>query len=282
MSNLGFHCHRLAHIETGILENDLRRGEFYHFPSYELPALKKSIYDHKLAASIHAPLVRPEWYPEPPTWSFLCDVDKNNRNLTLRMIQETLAMAGDLGAEYVVVHFPCPTTAAAGESPSKLEAIAWSSADRLAEFSAKHNLAIHVEGFSPSPFLTPEFLSQILGQFPPLRYCFDAGHMNIAAHRIGFDLYDFARQMVPYLGSIHLWNNRSFEDYEAFRHIPVHPSQKPEEGWVDIKKLLEALTGDQSRCPIIFESGHYYPIALGDHDYRDGVRWVKELLETSS
>jgi len=34
-------------------------------------------------------------------------------------------------------------------------------------------------------------------------------------------------------------------------------------------------------CPVVFESSHWYPEALGDFDYRDGVTWVKELVATS-
>jgi sugar phosphate isomerase/epimerase len=120
----------------------------------------------------------------------------------------------------------------------------------------------------------------MLSQYPVLRYCFDTGHMQLASQSTGFDLHDFAEQIVPYTGSIHLWNTRNGDDYQAFRHIPVHPSQNPEQGWVDIARVLKIM--GQRSYPIIFESAHQYPEALGDYDYRDGVQWVKEILATSS
>ncbi len=280
MSDLGFHCNRLHHVEEGILKNGLKRGEFYNFLDEALPALKRQILSHDLAVSIHAPLVRPDWYPDPPTWSFLCNVDKEDRDLTMKMISGTVELADEFGAQYVVVHFPTPASDAASESQAKLEAIAWRSCDWLAELSARRRMPIHIEGVGASPFLNVESLSSMLSQYPVLRYCFDTGHMQLASQSAGFDLYAFAEQIVPYMGSIHLWNTRNADDYQAFRHIPVHPSQDPEQGWVDIARVLKIM--GLPSYPIIFESAHHYPEALGDYDYRDGVQWVKEILATSS
>ena len=282
-SNLGFHCHRLRQLEERIVGNELARGEFYHFPADELPSLKREISAHHLAASIHCPLVKPPWYPEPPTWAFLCDVDREKRELNLRMVKETLEMAGDIGAEHVVVHFPSPSsTDASGKSESELHDIAMDSGHRLAALSEEHEMPIHIEGFGPSPLLSADFIAEVLTEFPALRYCFDTGHMNISAKRDGFDLYRFAEQLAPLVGSIHLWNNRGIDDYLLFHHIPVHPSQDPKDGWADIARILEIIVGGKSSLPMIFESPTWYPQALGDYDYRDGVRWVKRLLEALS
>lgn len=276
--HLGFHCHRLEQIELRIEGNGLRRGEFYNFPAHDVALLRKEVHGRSLASSIHAPLVKPEWYPDPPTWSFLCDVDPDSRNRTFRMIEETLAHAKELGAEYVIVHFPTPSTDGDGERPEKLESIAWRSCERLAEMAGKRKVPIHIEALVNSPYLTTGFLPEALGQYP-LGYCFDTGHMNLAAHRNGFDLYEFVREMAPFVTSMHLWNTRGADDYAAYRHIAVHPSQDPKAGWTDIPRLLEILAPSY---PIIFENPAAYPELLGDYDYQDGVRWVRDILETLS
>jgi len=85
---------------------------------------------------------------------------------------------------------------------------------------------------------------------------------------------------LPFLGSVHLWNTRSREDYLNYRHIPVHPSQSAEEGWVDIARVLQIIGSAKDSLPIIFESDRFYPEALGDYDYREGVKWVQALVET--
>ncbi len=277
-SDLGFHCHDLKGISEGILGNGLNRGEFFNFPPEEIPELAKELLRRGLLRSIHSPLLKPDWYPDPPTWSFLCDVNTDSRNRTFKMIVETLVQAGDFGAEYVIVHFPIPCTDGAGESESKLKSIAWKSCDQLAELSEKYGMSIHIEGLGNSPHLNDGFLADALKQYP-LRYCFDTGHMRLASQARGFDLYEFAAEIAPFVGSVHLWNNRGVDDYLSFRHIPIHPSQDPEEGWADIKRLLEIL---KPSYPVIFESPPSYPEALGDYDYRDGVKWVKEILATLS
>lgn len=278
MSRLGFHCHALDHFEEVILSNDLQRGEFYNFLPDNIADLSRRIEQHNLAASIHAPLVRIPWYPSPPTLSFLCDVDDHKRHLSLAMVEETMKAAEVFGAEYVVVHFPvAPTTGVNGLSHAQLRAIAWESAQHLADYSQTHRVPIHIEGFGPSPFLTVDFVNEVARSFPSLRYCFDIGHMHVASQRDGFDLYEFARGLAPNIGSVHVWNNRNIEDYFKFGHIPVHPVQSSEDGWVDIGRILRIIVPNNPGCRVILESGKHYPLSLGAHDFRDGVQWVKEL-----
>ena len=85
MGNLGFHCHDIGLLEELIVGNGFGRGEFYNLPAEELPRLVRLVQRHRLAWSIHSPLVRLDWYPRPPTWSFLCDADKDKRDLTMKM-----------------------------------------------------------------------------------------------------------------------------------------------------------------------------------------------------
>lgn len=279
MTRLGFHCHNLDDFPAVITSNGLRRGEFYNFPPEALPELKRQVGQNSVVASVHAPLAKTPWYPTPPTLSFLCDVQPRTRNLSYRMVEETMAMAEDFGAEYVVVHFPTPSSDnGSGADFATLQEIVWESASRLADLSQKYGMPIHMEGFGPSPFLTLASLVEITTDFPNLQICFDTGHMNIASQRDGFDLYHFAHQLAPFIGSIHVWNTRSIEDYFAYLHIPAHPNQKPEEGWADIPRILGSILSVNDSCSIIMESGTRYPKALGGYDFRDGVKWVEGLV----
>ncbi len=167
---------------------------------------------------------------------------------------------------------------ASGMGLEKMEGIAWQSAGRLAELSEKYHIPFHLEGFGPSPFLSTAFLKKVFIAFPSLRYCFDTGHMGLASRRDGIDLHQFARELTPYIGSVHLWNARHADDYLTYRHIPVHPSQRTEQGWVDVEQVLRQIVPANPQVTIIFESGLGYPEALGGLDYRDGVKWVKELI----
>ena len=283
MSNLGFHCHNLDLFDEMIIGNGLRRGEFYNLIPVELPRLKRLLMRHNLAWSIHAPLIQLDWYPQPPTWSFLCDVDRDKRELTMKMITLTLEQAAEFGAEYVVVHFPSPTSEESDEGGPKVEAIARKSCDQLAELSLKRDIPIHVEGVGASALINAGFLRSVLQEYsPPLKYCFDTAHTHLAAIKNGFDLYALETELLPYLGSAHLWNVRSKDDYLAYRHIPVHPSQSAKDGWVDIARVLQIMGPAANSLPLIFESERFYPQALGNYNYVEGVQWVKKLLETLS
>ncbi|MBI4216494.1 MAG: sugar phosphate isomerase/epimerase [Chloroflexi bacterium] len=278
-ANLGYHCQRLAVLETAVIANGLRRAELYNLQAEELPEIRRAIATHNLAVSVHTPLVHPEWYPSPPTLAYLCDPDEELRELNLRLIAQTLEQALELGADYVVAHYPSPgTPQSTGRSLPELRDIAWASLARLAELSERHQMPLHIEGFGPSPFLTPEFLREALAAYPRFRYCFDTGHMNLAAQRDGFDLYDFAQSLGGHIGSLHLWNTRHLADYQQHRHIPIHPSQDPAQGWTDIRRVLDIAS---SLSPyLVLESWPRYPEALGGYDYREGIQWLKQLLAT--
>jgi sugar phosphate isomerase/epimerase len=278
--NLGFHCHGLDHFDQAIIDHGLQRGEFYNFPPEELPELHRRVTQHNLASSVHAPLKRLSWYPSPPTFTFLCEAEPERRSLSLRMIEETMEQAQDLGADHVVVHFPSPGSSNGPDPRSYDEAlaVAWHSAELLSEMSRRYGLPIHIEGFGPSPFLEVDFLMRIMTELPGLSYCFDTGHMHLQSHAFGFDLYEFAQGMARYIGSLHLWNNRGAEDYLAYRHIPLHPSQRAEEGWGDIARILQIVLSENPSVIMIMESGLHYPEQLGGHDIAEGVQWVKGLI----
>ena len=96
----------------------------------------------------------------------------------------------------------------------------------------------------------------------------------------GLNLYSFASDLAEHIGSVHLWNNRCVDDFISHGYISVHPSQKPEEGWVDIELILKTLWNHVKS--VIFESAYNCPKALGGHNYKEGVQWVKQLVTTLS
>jgi sugar phosphate isomerase/epimerase len=279
MNKLGFHCKALSHIQDRLIANGLQRGEFYNMPPGDIDDLQRLVKQQGVAASVHTPLVQSPWYPDPPTLAFLCDPDPVKRDLNFRLVEETLQLAQGW-AEYVVVHFPSPPVSETNGA-KEVRNIAEKSALKLAQLSREYDVPIHIEGFGPSPLLSLDFLRQVLAQCPELRYCFDTGHMNLAAKRDGIDVFSFAREIAPYIGSMHLWNARSFDDYFQFRHIPAHPVQRPEQGWADIPRLVKTVMAQNDSCAIIMESNDKYPAELGNYDYRDGISWLKQLISIS-
>jgi sugar phosphate isomerase/epimerase len=280
---LGLNVNRVEHIREKMPSLGLTRAELFIFGREELPEVRRALEEQQARFSVHAPVPRPRNYPYPPTWTFLNYADEDRRNAYFALVQETVECAADLGADYVVVHYPGPITKTCEEvGLARLFEIANASADRLAELSARTGVPIHIEGFGPSPFLTSEFILSVLDRHPNLAYCFDVAHNHLADQRADLTYYEFLEALLPRLGSVHLWQTRHYDDYATYRHLPLHPSQSPDEGWVDIARVVRTVHQARPTVPFVMEFPGWFPDPWRHLDYREGVRWLQEILETSS
>jgi len=279
-NRLGFHCENPAEIRNRVLANHLARVELYDLEAADLPEVQQILSAHGLRAGVHCPLVMPDWYSFAPTASFLLgDAGEKLRELTFRLIIQTLQEAQKLGAKYIVVHFPKPAPEPQQQPGLKPQVdIAWDSAHRLARLAREFHTRICIEGFGERPFLSVGFLIEVLDAFPELDYCFDVGHIHLAALRGVLDYQEFLGQLAPRIGCVHLWNTRGPEDYAEFSHLPVHPTQAPNAGWVDIPWTLRTIREASPEASITFEHGIQFPPPF-KLDYREGVEWVKCILD---
>jgi len=279
-SPLGFRCETPDQIRERVLANGLSHVELNTINAADLPEIKQLVADHGLTVGVHSPLIMPDWYPFPPTASFLLgDAGQELKALTLRFMAQTLADSRDLQPMYVVAHFPkpAPTDNVQPKWILQME-MAWDSAARLAELAEKYQIRINIEGFGKRPFLSADFLTEILTAFPTLSYCFDVGHIHLAALRGVLDYFDFLNRLAPYIGSVHLWNTRSPQDYARYSHLPIHPSQRPDSGWADIDQTVRIIREANPNVTFVFEHGIQFPVPF-ELDYREGVDWIKNQLE---
>ena len=283
MNPLSIHCNRPEHLIERLIKLGFSRGEFYNFLPEQLPVLKQFILDEGIIPSVHCPLRKAPWYPHPVTWSYLStDVHYEERELSFRLVEESLRDSQDIGATYMVVHYPTPASPEAHRiSPEEQYEIAWSSARRLHELAGAYGVPIHIEGFGPSPFLTADFLRRVVSAYPNLRYCFDTGHMLLAAQRDGLDYFGFLEDMAPYLGCVHVWNTRGMDDYRAYHHLPPHPGLRPDEGWVDMERVVETVCRVNPEVVFVLEYSGAMPAEFG-LDHAEGVEWFKRLVTSST
>lgn len=277
MISLGHHCNRTEHLSTIVTANGLDRVEVYNLDPDSRPTFRTWLRDTGCRLSVHAPLYRKEWYPWPPTWSFLHDADPDRRNLSLRLVRETIAESGDLGAEFVVVHFPTPLGGHPGE-PASVRERAMDAAWQMNRWAEEAGTDVAIEGFGPNPLLEPGFLTEVCTTFPRLGYCWDSGHMHYHALRDGFDYEGMATALLPHIRSLQLWSSQTEEQYRANGHVPVHPRLGPADGWVDIDLTLRVLAPALPTAPVILEAPPRFPDSLGELDYREGIQWIRSLL----
>jgi len=111
-----------------------------------------------------------------------------------------------------------------------------------------------------------------------LRFCLDIGHLHLTALHTGLDPLDFAQRLSPHTDLIHVYN-ATLETYRLYHHVPVHPSQRPEEGWADIPTILRSALGEASSRTIVFEHTPQYP---ADRAFvAEGIEWIKQLVSTT-
>jgi sugar phosphate isomerase/epimerase len=282
-STLGFRCESPDQIRERVLANGLSLVELNMIDISDLSEIKQMIVDHDLTVGVHSPLIMHAWYPFTPTASFLLgDAGEDLKELTLRFVSQTLEDSRDLGAAYVVAHFPKPAPAD-HQQPDwtpQME-VAWDSAARLAQLAEKYQIRVNIEGFGERPFLSTDFLTRVLTTFPALSYCFDVGHIHLAALHGVLDYFDFLRRLAPYIGSVHLWNTRGPQDYAEYSHLPTHPSQQPASGWANIPRTVRIIREINPDAIFIFEHSTQFPSPF-ELDYREGVDWIRQVLDLVS
>ena len=250
--------------------------ETFDFAPGDLAGLRLSLRAYR-AFSVHAPLPTPPDYPGQPVTSFLLDPDPTKRQASLDMLCSTLALAGEWGALYVVVHLA--GLHSHGLSACEVEALAEDAAARLDDWAARYGVPVHLEyaAYNPS-FATPEQMVSLVKRYPHLHVCLDVGHLRIGAGILGIDEWSAAKLLAPNTHSMHLWTTRGPEDVRLYHHVPVHPSLRPEDGWIDIPGMLRLVLGHNAHCAVVFEPNHLYS---PDPSWQaEGMAWVEEIVAT--
>jgi len=248
--------------------------ETFDFGPGDLDALRLALRAYP-AFSVHAPLPTPPDYPGRPVTSFLLDPDAAKRQASLDMLRQTLALAGEWGALYVVVHLA--GLHSDGLSDREVSALAEDAAARLDDWSATHRIPVHLEyaAYNPS-FASPEQMVDLVGRYPHLHVCLDVGHLRVAAEILGIDEWHAAELLAPHTRSMHLWTARGRDDVRRYHHVPVHPSLTPEEGWIDIPGMLRLVLEHNPQCAVVFEPNWLYN---PDREWQaEGMAWVEEIV----
>jgi len=261
----------------------LRRAEFVIFDPATRGSLVEFIKGTGLRFSVHTPMFVPDDYPENPLLACIVDPDDGRRRKAVDLMMRSIDLAAELGGEYTVVHVQRPEQFA-GAPPGAFgerEAVrtAMRSSEALAEHSRKTGVPVLLENLMDnSSFYKAEHYLEVLDAFPQLGFCLDVGHIDMDARRFGIDMMEFVRALAPYTRAVHLQNSWGPNHPTAPRpwKIPVHPSQKPSEGWVDIRSLLTTVLVARPDCSINFE---YRPErSQGNAFIIEGMNWIREIL----
>lgn len=264
-----------------IAERLLHRGlggvELFDFPQQSCDGLR-----HTLAGltrqgytrlSFHAPMPRPSYFHHSGVSCFFLNEDASLRNLTYRVIEETVGHAREWNADYVVTHLTYGRT----DTTDRDYAIhlARAACIRLAALSDRYGMPIDIEFAAYSgAFAGPaDFLAAMNG-YPQLGICIDTGHASLGARIRQRSYLEDIRTLAPRARSMHLWNTRGPGDPLHRGHVPLHPTQRPEQGWVDMEETMRIVLEHNPRINIVFE----YPVEELTAEIREGYDWIAGLV----
>lgn len=264
----------ISRLKELIRLGGFRKLEIGFYDEEMLPLVMDFARGEGLSYGFHDPLPRlpSDSYP------FLTDPDDDKRWRTLDSMHRTLQTAIKYGAKYVIGHIPSVIWEPSADlSKADIMQLAHDSSDQLALWSREAGIPFVLENVGPNPyFFEIEAFIEVMEAHPDLRFCLDIGHLHLMSIYAGLDSLEFATKLAPYTWIIHIYNATP-EMYRKYHHVPVHPSQRPEEGWADIPAILECVLGSRERDLIlVFEYSPEYP---ADGTFmRQGIEWVKEAV----
>lgn len=260
---------------AGYLHTGLNRYEVFDFQENRLGKLKTFFDEKKLPFSFHVPFFRPSYFPYIGVTTFFLNEDPDRRSLSFKLINSTMHYAKGWKADFVVTHL---TWKEDSKNRRKTLKLAINTGLKFCDLSDKFNLPINVEfggysGFFHEPVQFVDFVKD----HPLLGICIDIGHTSLISGVRDRDFFKDIEIMAPYTKSIHVWNTKGLDHCRKYNHVPVHPSQKTVEGWIDIKKTLEIILSHNKNCDIVFEYNQSYYDKIPE-EVKEGMEWVREIV----
>ncbi len=224
--------------------------------------------------SLHHPFIAPfEGHGRRESSQFL-DANRDLRELSFRWLADSLAKAAELGAEFVVTHLNHGEGVADRTAALRLARAALA---RFAEMATAAGVDVQVEflGYQPALHEPADFV-ELLAERPQVRLCLDSGHLHRWGQIHGRDPYAAAELLAPLVGSLHLWNVSSAEEYAEKGHVPVHPTQRVADGYVDMTRIVRTVLAVNPAATVVFEPS--VPEGMTAEFIATGMAWVGGIV----
>jgi sugar phosphate isomerase/epimerase len=264
------------HPEARLIHRGLGRVEFFDLAPEQFDSLDSILAGLRAEGrdrfSFHAPVVRPDYFPYDGIQCFFLSEDADRREDSFRLLADTLELARVRGAEYTVCHLTYGRTDT--RDPATARRLARDACARMAAMSRAANVPLDIEfaAYTDS-FHDVDLFLDTLAPFAELGVCVDIGHIFLGALRRGRDYLDDIAALAPRARSMHLWNTTGPECHARHHHVPLHPSQRPEDGWVDVASALAIVLGRNPETRLVCE----YPVDSITPAIQEGYDWVAVL-----
>jgi len=236
--------------------------------------LAKQIAHFGVDLSVHHPYIAPWHGMDRQHSSQFLHPDPLVRARSYEWLEDSLERAAQTDARFVVTHI------ADSREPLHFvsaQALACEAADLLSKASERYSMEIHIEflGYHPS-FHHPQHFSEVFQAQPRLKLCLDTGHLHRWTQIHEGDEIAATELLAPHLGSMHIWNVSSGDEFAASGHIPVHPSHSVNDGYADIEAICKTALRSNPEASIIFEPT--IREETSETFVTEGIAWVQEFL----
>jgi len=264
----------MDHPPANSVHEGVGRFEIFDFTPERLPALRELVSREGRPFSIHSPLSRRGGTALPAHAVFFLSPDATRRESSFVVVEETLAEAKEWGAEYVVAHLNWVEDS---EDRREARRLGLNAARRLWRLAEGYGVELHIEcGGYTGAFHHPDQFAALAREFPGLGLCLDIGHLRLIAESRGRSFLRDLETLAPHARSMHLWNTKDMAHYRRHHHVPLHPSQRPDDGWIDIERALAIVLERRPDCRLIFE---YTWSSSEEERVREGMSWVASIAE---
>ena len=287
--HIGMVAARLEHFQR-IASYGLQRVELVILHREEHDGIRNLLDRTGMTLGVHCPLFRDCGLEDYPLLASVFDTDPERQRRYLQLVEQELGQASEWGATHLVVHLQrsvgiISEAVPPGWDEKRALDAAIEAGERLAAAAARTGIPVYVENMMSHPLLAlPEHYAAFFDALPPsdISMCFDIGHAALDAVKYGFDLLEFASLMAPHIGSLHLYNNRIAADFDfatlrqqkQLRKYPVHPDHAPEEGWIDVLGVVDAVLSRNPAALVTFEV--YFDLDAARDQTRVGLDWIAE------
>ncbi len=266
------------HRAECLIHRGLGRVEFFDLTGEQMadlgPLIEQFRAEGRDRFSFHAPIIRPEDFPHSGVTCFFLSEEKDKREKSFSLLWRTLNEARRWGADYVVSHLTFGPTDS--KDPALALKLAREACARMAGMSAASAIPLDLEFAAYSDgFHEAGAFAAVVSEHEELGVCIDIGHAYLGAQGRNRNYLDDIAALAPRARSMHLWNTTGPEHTKEHHHSPLHPNQRPEDGWLDVEAILGIVIVQNPHINIVFE----YPVEAVTREIRQGYDWIAEMID---
>lgn len=241
---------------------------------------------------VHYPLVQRHSWDWAPFWM---DPDPAGAVQALRTAEGAALEAADLGASYILFHYPWPSlidpdidySPAGWRIPPFAQPEALWPRDRLRglsmrvfsvleEAARRAGLRVVVELDGPNAhFFGPpdpcDLCTELFNLHPSLALCVDTGRFDLLARQHGRDPMELTERWLPFARHVHLhganWDRRE-------NHLPPLPDHENQPGYAPVKEMAKRIVAEHDDALVVLETN---PAGVTDDDAARSMLYCADI-----